>query len=63
MRQMIGELYRKRKMIKRRDELISSAQTDIVKWTTELEECKIREKELLFKLASEKKTITPTLSC
>ena len=59
MRQMIGELYRKRKMIKRRDELISSAQTDIVKWTTELEECKIREKELLFKLSSEKKSITP----
>jgi hypothetical protein len=59
VRQMIGELATKRRMIKNRLLKISKYQKEIDTWNDEIEDCKNREKELLLKLADEKKNITP----
>jgi len=59
MRQMIGELATKRRMIQLREDKVNKHFDDIEKWKVEIEECKAREEELLFKLSTEKKSITP----
>ncbi len=59
MRRKLGELSTKRRMIKRRLDLISTASKEIENWKSELEEYQLREKQLLLELSSEKKSITP----